>query len=128
MELSAVLGGGESALLLSTISSTLESPLSHSEYEDTGRAVCSNLVEDMFYATQRAALRAIASGHNTTMCVILNQCANTLSMVIPSVLGGKRIAKAVGVLLGTKTISAQAAEALAKVREGERTQHQDHLA
>jgi len=68
----------------------------------------------MFYATQRAALRAIASGHDTTMCVILNQCANTLSMVIPRVLAGKSVTKAVGVLLGTKTISAQAAEALAK--------------
>jgi hypothetical protein len=68
----------------------------------------------MFYAAQRAALRAVASGHSTTICVIINQCANTLSMVIPAVLGGKKITKAKDVLVGTKTISAQAAEALAK--------------
>ena len=85
MELSAVLGGGESALLLSTISWTLRGELSYAEYEGEGKAACSNLVEEMFYVTQRAALRAIASGHVTTICVILNQCANTLSMVIPKV-------------------------------------------
>ena len=60
IELGAILSGGEQALLLASIVHILASPTKFEKFEEGSRAMCSNLVEEIFYAAQRSALRAVA--------------------------------------------------------------------
>ena len=116
IELGAILSGGEQALLLASIYQILVSPTSYESFEEGSGALCSNFVEEIFYAAQRSALRAVASGHEMTTCVVLNTCSNTLYMVVGSALKGRRTSRASQQLMGLKGyISAAVLENVAGV-------------
>ncbi|GMI04430.1 hypothetical protein TrVE_jg7472 [Triparma verrucosa] len=115
IELGAILSGGEQALLLASIQLVLVSPATFEPYDENPRAQCSNYIEEIFYAAQKSAMRAIASGHEMSTCVVLNTCSNSLSMVMRETLKGKRTSKATQLLAGSRDVATAALENVADV-------------
>ena len=71
--------------------------------------------QEIFYAAQKSALRAVASGHEMSTCVVLNTCSNSLTLVMREALKGKRTSKATQLLAGSRDVATAALENVADV-------------
>ena len=102
VELASIYSGGENALLLASILEAFKMEVNYEEVEEGGvNAVCTGLVEDLFFAVRRAVLRAVGSTHVIPICVVLNQCGMLLGTILTKVMTGKRVKRGVEVLVGS---------------------------